>query len=78
MSDTSTPKVIEVDCATGVSIERDMTADEIANMDAMRAEAEARRAEEEAAAAAKEAAKASAHSKLAALGLTADEIAALS
>lgn len=75
---TDTPKVIEVDCSTGISTERDMTAEEIANMDAMRAEAEARCAEEEAAAAAKEAAKASAHSKLAALGLTADEIAALS
>lgn len=75
---TDTPKVIEVDCSTGETIERDMTADEIANMEAMRAEAEARRAEEAAAAAAKEAAKASAHSKLASLGLTADEIAALS
>lgn len=75
MSDT--PKVIEVDCSTGESIERDMTADEIANMEAMRAEAEARRAEEEAAATAKAEAKASALAKLAALGLTADEVAAL-
>lgn len=75
MSDT--PKVIEVDCATGVSTERDMTAEEIANMEAMQAEAEARRAEEEAAAQAKAELKASAESKLAALGLTADEIAAL-
>ena len=41
-------------------------------------EAEARRAEEEAAKAAAEAAKESARAKLAALGLTADEIAALS
>lgn len=75
MSDT--PKVIEVDCSTGESIERDMTADEIANMEAMRADAEARKAEEEAAAQAKAEAKASAEAKLAALGLTADEIAAL-
>lgn len=75
MSDT--PKVIEVDCSTGESVERDMTADEIANMEAMRAEAEARKAEEEAAAQAKAEAKASAEAKLAALGLTADEIAAL-
>lgn len=75
---TDTPKVIEVDCSTGESIERDMTAEEIANMEAMRAEAEARRAEEEAAAEAKAAAKASAEAKLAKLGLTAEEIAALS
>lgn len=75
---TETPKVLEVDCSTGIAIERDMTAEEIANMEAMRAEAEARRAEEEATAAAKAAAKASAEAKLAALGLTAEEIAALS
>jgi hypothetical protein len=39
---TDTPKVLEVDCATGISTERDMTAEEIANMEAMRADAEAR------------------------------------
>ena len=71
-------KVIEIDCTTGESIERDMTADEIANMEAMRAETEARRAAEEAEAAAIAEAKASATAKLSALGLTADEIAALS
>lgn len=75
MSDT--PKVIEVDCTTGESIERDMTADEIAAMDAMRAEAEARKAAEDAEALATAEAKASAHAKLALLGLTEDEIAAL-
>ena len=75
---TETPKVLEVDCSTGIATERDMTAEEIANMEAMRADAEARRAEEEAAAAAKAAAKASAEAKLAALGLTPEEIAALS
>jgi hypothetical protein len=75
---TDTPKVLEVDCATGISTERDMTAEEIANMEAMRADAEARRIAEEEAAAAKEAAKASAESKLAALGLTPEEIAAIS
>jgi hypothetical protein len=74
---TDTPKVLEVDCATGISTERDMTAEEIANMEAMRADAEARRIADEQAAAATAAAKASAESKLAALGLTADEIAAL-
>ena len=75
MSDT--PKVIEVDCSTGESIERDMTADEIANMEAVRAQAEADRLAAEAEAIAKAEAKASALAKLAALGLTAEEIAAL-
>ena len=75
MSDT--PKVIEIDCTTGISTERDMTADEIANMEAMRAESEARRAAEEAEAAAKAELKASAEAKLTALGLTPEEIAAL-
>lgn len=74
---TDTPKVLEVDCSTGISVERDMTAEEIANLEAFRAEAEARAAEEAAAAQAKAEAKASAEAKLAALGLTADEIAAL-
>ena len=75
MSDT--PKVIEVDCSTGESIERDMTADEIANMEAIRAQAEADRAAAEAEAIAKAEAKASAEAKLAALGLTPEEIAAI-
>ena len=74
---TDTPKVVEVDCSTGIETIRDMTADEIANMEKLAADAEARRAEEEAAAEAKAAAKASAEAKLAALGLSADEIAAL-
>ena len=75
MSDT--PKVIEVDCSTGESIERDMTADEIANMEAIRAQTEADRAAAEAEAIAKAEAKASAEAKLAALGLTPEEIAAI-
>ena len=74
---TDTPKVIEVDCSTGIETIRDMTADEIASMEASAAAYAARQAEEEAAAAAKAEAKASAEAKLAALGLTADEIAAL-
>jgi len=73
----STPKAIEVNCETGVVTERDFTAEEIAQREADAAAAEARRAEEEAAKAAADAAKASAQDKLAALGLTADEIAAL-
>jgi hypothetical protein len=71
------PKVLEVDCSTGISTEREMTAEEVASMEAMQADAEARRAEEEAAAEATATAKASAEAKLTALGLTAEEIAAL-
>jgi hypothetical protein len=71
------PKVLEVDCSTGISTEREMTAEEVANMESMRADAEARRAEEEAAAEATATTKASAEAKLTALGLTAEEITAL-
>ena len=73
----TTPTVIEVDCSTGVSTERPMTAEEITRMEEQQAAFEAQRAAEEAEAAAKAAAKAAAHEKLAALGLSADEIAAL-
>ena len=69
---------IEVNCTTGEVIERPLTAEEIAQREADAQAAEARRAEEEAAKAAEEAAKASAQSKLASLGLTPEEIAALS
>ena len=69
---------IEINCETGEVIERPLTADEIAANEAARAEAEARRHEEEAAAQAVAEAKAAAEAKLAALGLTAEEIAALS
>lgn len=54
-----------------------LTAEELAEREVLAAEAEARRAEEEAAATAAAEAKASAQAKLAALGLTAEEIAAL-
>lgn len=73
----TTPTVIEVDCSTGVSTERPMTAEEIQAMEERQAEFVAQQAAAEAEAAAKAAAKASAEAKLAALGLTADEIAAL-
>jgi len=69
---------IEVNCTTGEVTERPLTQDEIAQREADAQAAEARRAEEEAAKAAEEAAKASAQAKLAALGLTSEEIAALS
>jgi DNA-binding NarL/FixJ family response regulator len=61
------------DAATGKVTERPLTSDEIADREAMQAEAEARQAEAEAKATARE----SALAKLAALGLTADEVAAL-
>jgi hypothetical protein len=71
------PTVIEVDCSTGVSTEREMTAEEVTNMEAMQAAQAASAHEAEVEAAAKAEAKASAEAKLAALGLTAEEIAAL-
>ena len=71
------PTIIEVDCSTGVSTEREMTADEVANMEAMQAEQAKRQAEQEAADVAKAAAKESALAKLKELGLTADEAAAI-
>ena len=69
---------IEINCETGQVTERPLTADEIAANEATAAQAEADRLAREAEAAAAQAAKEAAHSKLAALGLTADEIAALS
>jgi hypothetical protein len=76
MSETLTK--IVVDCSTGQQTVVELTAEEIAQREldaAAYAEAEAtRQAEEEA----KAEAKASAEAKLSALGLTAEEIAALS
>ena len=71
-------KVIEIDCSTGESVERDMTEAELEAQAAMQAQAEADRAEAERIAAETQAAKESAQAKLSALGLTAEEIAALS
>jgi hypothetical protein len=75
MSDT--PIAIEVDCSTGIATERPLTADEIAARDAAAAQAAADAAAKEAADKAKADAKAAALAKLAALGLTADEVAAI-
>lgn len=72
-----TPMVVEIDCSTGESKTRPMTTEEIEASKAMAAESAARQAEEEARAQAKAEAKASAEAKLAALGLTPEEIAAL-
>jgi hypothetical protein len=76
MSDTPT-KVI-VDCSTGITEVLPLTAQEIADMETARVAAEDQRAAAEADAAAVAAAKESANAKLTALGLTAEEIAALS
>lgn len=66
-------KALIVDAITGESYERLFTADEIAEREAMQAEAVARQAEQDA----KADARASALAKLADLGLTQDEINAL-
>ena len=72
-----TPTRIEVDCSTGEQKVIPLTAAEIAELDQLRAKAEeeaaARKAQEEA----KAAAKASALAKLAELGLTEEEAAAI-
>ena len=74
MADT---KII-VNCETGEVTEVELTAEEIAQREADRIAFEAEQAQREAEAAAVAAAKEAAHAKLAALGLTAEEIAALS
>ena len=71
------PTKIIVDCSTGVTTEVELTAAEIAQRDSDAAAYAVQKAAEDAAEAAKAAAKASAEAKLAALGLTAEEIAAL-
>ena len=76
ISDTQT-KVV-VDCTTGITEVLPLTAAEIADLETARVAAEDQRKAAEAEAAAKAAAKASAEAKLAALGLSAEEIAALS
>ena len=70
--------MIEVNCETGETIERPLTAEEILDREAIAANAEAERIAREAAEAQALAAKESAQAKLAALGLTPEEIAALS
>ena len=74
----SRPTRIEVDCSTGIESIIELTDAEIAQREADAAAWAIQKAEEDAKAAAEAEAKASAQAKLAALGLTADEIAALS
>lgn len=69
-------KVI-IDCSTGETTVVPLTAEEIAELEATAAQAEAERLAAEAAAQAKAEAKAAAEAKLVALGLTLEEITAL-
>jgi hypothetical protein len=68
---------VEINCETGEVTERPLTAEEIAANEAAATAAAAAQHEAEAEAAAVAEAKANAQAKLAALGLTAEEIAAL-
>ena len=69
-----TPMVADVDCSTGIQTVREMTAEEIANWEAMKAESAALQAAREEAAEALAALKASAKAKLiAGQPLTAEE-----
>ena len=74
---TDAPIAVEVNCETGEVTERPLTAEEIAATEAAAAQAEADAKAKADADAAKAAAKEAALAKLAALGLTADEVAAL-
>ena len=73
-----TPTKVVVNCETGVTEVLPLTAQEIADLETARVAAEDQRKAAEAEAAAVAAAKESANAKLASLGLTAEEIAALS
>ena len=70
---SETLKAVIFDAATGEITERSLSKEEIAELAVMQAEAEVLQAEHDAKVAARE----SALAKLAALGLTADEVAAL-
>ena len=74
---TDTPTVIEINCTTGEQIERPMTAEEIAQRGTDAAAFAARQAVEQAEAEAKADAKLTAQAKLQALGLSGEEVAAL-
>ena len=75
---TETLTKVVVDCSTGTQEVVPLTAAEIADLEAAAAQAEQDRLAAEAEAASVQAAKEAAQAKLAALGLTAEEIAALS
>jgi hypothetical protein len=71
------PMKVEINCETGAISEVPLNDQELAQLEINRQAAEAAKAEKDAADAAVAEAKASAQSKLATLGLTAEEIAAL-
>ena len=71
------PTKVIVDCSTGVTTEVELTDAEVAQREADAAAYAVEQAARDAETAAKAAAKASGEAKLAALGLSADEIAAL-
>lgn len=71
------PTITEVNCTTGETVTRPYNEEELAQHQKDLATWAVEKAEREAQAEAKAAAKASAEAKLAALGLTAEEIAAL-
>jgi len=75
---SDTPIKIVVNCETGIAVEVPLTAEEIQQLELDAIAAATAKAEADAIAAAEADAKASAQSKLAALGLTVEEIAALS
>lgn len=74
---TDTPTKLIVDCSTGERTVVPLTPEEIAEREQMALEAEAQRLAEEQAQAEREAARISAMEKLETLGLTPEEIAAL-
>ena len=74
---TETPTKLVVNCSTGEQTVVPLTAEELAQRETDRLAYEAQEADRLAAEAEQEALKASANTQLAALGLTADEIAAL-
>jgi hypothetical protein len=70
-------KVTEVDCQTGIETIRDLTPEEIAVRESFMAEQQSLMQAQEAEATAKAQAKASAIAKLSALGLSEEEISAI-
>jgi len=69
--------IVEIDCTTGISVEREQTSEEMAASQKMFDELAAKRAADEQAQATQAASLASAQAKLTSLGLTAEEVAAI-
>ena len=69
--------IVEIDCTTGISVEREQTPEEMAASQKMADELAAKRAADEQAQATQAASLASAQAKLTSLGLTAEEVAAI-